>query len=108
MKKQDKGFTLIELLIVIVILGILATVVVFAVSGIRDQGDQSACETEGRALQTALEAFYADSADGSYPTQLSDLDEYFNTDFQYFTTADMLALTTDTPPALSTTCAGLI
>ena len=42
MKKQDEGFTLIELLIVIVILGILATVVVFAVSGIRDSGDQSA------------------------------------------------------------------
>ena len=29
--KQDKGFTLVELLIVIVILGILATVTVFAV-----------------------------------------------------------------------------
>ncbi len=32
--KQDKGFTLVELLIVIVILGILATVTVFAVRGI--------------------------------------------------------------------------
>ena len=36
--KQDKGFTLVELLIVIVILGILATVTVFAVRGITDQG----------------------------------------------------------------------
>ena len=35
--KQDKGFTLVELLIVIVILGILATVTVFAVRGITDQ-----------------------------------------------------------------------
>ncbi|MEI7619701.1 MAG: type II secretion system protein, partial [Actinomycetota bacterium] len=31
--KKDKGFTLVELLIVIVILGILATVTVFAVRG---------------------------------------------------------------------------
>ncbi len=41
--KQDKGFTLVELLIVIVILGILATVTVFAVRGITDQGQDSAC-----------------------------------------------------------------
>ena len=33
-EKKDKGFTLVELLIVIVILGILATVTVFAVRGI--------------------------------------------------------------------------
>jgi prepilin-type N-terminal cleavage/methylation domain-containing protein len=38
--KQDKGFTLVELLIVIVILGILATVTVFAVRGITDQGQE--------------------------------------------------------------------
>ena len=57
--KQDKGFTLVELLIVIVILGILATVTVFAVRGITDQGQKSACETDRRTVETALEAFYA-------------------------------------------------
>ncbi len=41
--KQDKGFTLVELLIVIVILGILATVTVFAVRGITDKGQENAC-----------------------------------------------------------------
>ena len=35
--KQNKGFTLVELLIVIVILGILATVTVFAVTGITNK-----------------------------------------------------------------------
>jgi prepilin-type N-terminal cleavage/methylation domain-containing protein len=65
MKKQDEGFTLIELLIVIVILGILATVVVFAVQGIRDQGDESACDTEARSMATALESYYAQT--GTYP-----------------------------------------
>ncbi len=57
--KQDKGFTLVELLIVIVILGILATVTVFAVRGITDQGQTSACDADKKTLETAVEAFYA-------------------------------------------------
>ena len=57
--KQDKGFTLVELLIVIVILGILATVTVFAVRGITDQGQTSACNADQKTLQTAVEAYYA-------------------------------------------------
>jgi len=57
--KQDKGFTLVELLIVIVILGILATVTVFAVRGITDRGQQNACDVDERTLSTAIEAFYA-------------------------------------------------
>ena len=58
-KNQDKGFTLVELLIVIVILGILATVTVFAVRGITDTGRQNACDTEYKTVQTAAEAYYA-------------------------------------------------
>ena len=57
--KQDQGFTLVELLIVIVILGILATVTVFAVRGITDQGQDSACATDEKTIQTAVEAWYA-------------------------------------------------
>ena len=58
-KNQDKGFTLVELLIVIVILGILATVTVFAVRGITTQGQENACDVEARTLSTAIEAYYA-------------------------------------------------
>ncbi|WP_421117905.1 type II secretion system protein [Aquihabitans daechungensis] len=54
-----KGFTLIELLVVIVILGILAAVVVFAVSGITDRGQTSACKTDVRTLRTAAESYIA-------------------------------------------------
>lgn len=59
MKKQDEGFTLIELLIVIVILGILATVVVFSVRGITDDGQDNACATDARTLEVAIEAYFA-------------------------------------------------
>jgi len=57
--KQDKGFTLVELLIVIVILGILATVTVFAVRGITTRGQENACGVEKRTIETGAEAYFA-------------------------------------------------
>ena len=71
MKKNDEGFTLIELLIVIVILGILATVVVFAVGGITNRGKSSACDADRSTLEVAIEAYNAQY--GSYPTDQSQL-----------------------------------
>ncbi len=68
--KQDKGFTLVELLIVIVILGILATVTVFAVRGITERSQENACDVELRALETAVEAYYVDN-DQVFPTTLA-------------------------------------
>jgi len=62
--EQDKGFTLVELLIVIVILGILATVTVFAVTGITNKGKTSACQADAKTVQTAEEAYSANT--GSY------------------------------------------
>jgi prepilin-type N-terminal cleavage/methylation domain-containing protein len=61
-KRQEEGFTLIELLIVIVILGILAAVVVFAVGGISDRGTKSACKSDLKAVEVAVEAYYAKQA----------------------------------------------
>jgi prepilin-type N-terminal cleavage/methylation domain-containing protein len=69
--KQDKGFTLVELLIVIVILGILATVTVFAVRGITDKGQKNACDVEKRTLDTAIESYYA--INQKDPTAIGDL-----------------------------------
>jgi prepilin-type N-terminal cleavage/methylation domain-containing protein len=62
---DDAGFTLIELLIVIVLLGVLSTVVVFAVGGITDRGTTAACRADGRALETAMFAYFAESGETS-------------------------------------------
>jgi prepilin-type N-terminal cleavage/methylation domain-containing protein len=106
MKKQDEGFTLIELLIVIIILGILATVVVFAVAGIRDSGDKSACEAELRSVETALEAYYAEN--GVYTGTATVLDaEYFRSDRAYWaygiTAGGYGYASAETAPAAGTT-----
>jgi general secretion pathway protein G len=60
--RRDKGFSLVELLIVIVILGILATVVVFSVTGLTNKGKTSSCKSDLHTLQTAEEAYNAKNA----------------------------------------------
>ena len=53
------GFTLIELLIVIVVLGILAAVVIFALGGITGKSAQASCAADGATVSTAMAAFTA-------------------------------------------------
>jgi general secretion pathway protein G len=57
-KAEESGFTLVELLLVITILGVLAGVVVFSVSGVQDDSQKSACKTEASTVRAAEEAYY--------------------------------------------------
>ena len=65
LRTDEGGFTLIELLMVIVILGVLATIVVFSISGITNNSKVAACKADLKTVETAVEAYYAEK--GVYP-----------------------------------------
>lgn len=70
-ESSERGFTLIELLIVIVVLGILAAIVIFSLTGVTGQSNAAACNADGKSIEIAADAYQA--ANGSYPTQSSDV-----------------------------------
>ena len=72
-RKNEGGFTLIELLIVIVILGILTGIVVFAVGAFNDRGQAAACKTDLKSVEIAVEAYKAKSPSGLYPANYAAL-----------------------------------
>lgn len=77
---EDRGFTLIEILIVIVILGVLATVVVFAARGIADRGESASCQTDRRIIEEATDFFMVEnSVDAIPPTGAVDADQFERT-----------------------------
>jgi prepilin-type N-terminal cleavage/methylation domain-containing protein len=59
--ESESGFTLIELLIVIVVLGILAAIVVFALSGVTGQSVTAACQSDGKTVGIAVGALEAEN-----------------------------------------------
>lgn len=65
-KTKQSGFTLLELMVVIVILGLLASVVVPNLLGNKEKADQQKAVTDVVALENALDMYKLDN--GVYPT----------------------------------------
>ena len=55
----DDGFTLIEMLVVVMILGVLGTVVVMSLGGLSTEAADTGCHADRHQLETAFEAFVA-------------------------------------------------
>lgn len=64
--KLEEGFTLIEIMVVILILGLLATIVVQSLRGATAKAKRTKAEADIAELKTALDRYYLDN--GNYPT----------------------------------------
>ena len=65
-RKRRSGFTLVEILVVVVILGLLATLVIPRVIGRGEEAKRTATLVQIRALEQALDLYKLDN--GFYPT----------------------------------------
>jgi general secretion pathway protein G len=72
LKRKQAGFTIVELLIVIIVIGILATLVITTFTGIQQKARNTKRQTDINAIQGQVEAYYA--SNGKYPT-LADLND---------------------------------
>jgi type II secretion system protein G len=66
MRAKQAGFTLIELLIVVVIIGILATIAIPKFAATKDKSKLASVRSDLRNVMTAQEAYWADF--GTYAT----------------------------------------
>jgi prepilin-type N-terminal cleavage/methylation domain-containing protein len=83
---RTAGFTLIELLIVVVIIGILATVAIPKFAATKDKARLASIRTDLRNIMTAQEAYWADW--GSFAT-LAQLQSSTNYTFSQANTASI-------------------
>ncbi|AMG30724.1 type II secretion system protein GspG [Grimontia hollisae] len=72
MQRRQQGFTLLEIMVVIVILGVLASLVVPNLLGNKDKADQQKAVTDISALEGALDMYRLDNS--VYPTTDQGLD----------------------------------
>jgi len=72
MDKHSRGFTLIELLIVVVIIGILASIAIPKFSSVRDKAFMAAAKADLRNLANLQDVWYNDNY--TYTTSTTDLD----------------------------------
>jgi len=65
---RNKGFTLIELLVVISIIGILATLLMANVAGVRERARDAQRKSDVNQIQKALEMYKNNQTIPTYPT----------------------------------------
>jgi type II secretion system protein G len=66
MKQSKSGFTIVELLIVVVVIGILASIVIVSYSQVQSRARDSKRKDDVSNMIKALELYYSDN--GHYPT----------------------------------------
>ena len=68
--RKNKGFTIVELLVVIVVIGILASITIVSYSGITARANTAANQSNAASIQSVLSVLYADTS--AYPAWTTD------------------------------------
>ncbi len=66
-----RGFSLVELMVVVAIIGMLASIVAYSVSGARPQAERSKAMADLKSMRNAILFYKSDT--GEYPEELEDL-----------------------------------
>lgn len=66
--RNNHGFTLIEMTMVLVVIGILLSISIPGLAGIREQAEATAVQLELSGIKTLLEVYYLEN-DYKYPAQ---------------------------------------
>ena len=74
--RRPAGFTLIELLIVVVIIGILASIAIPKFANTKQKAYEASMRTDLRNLASAMESYFNDNS-LKYPTTVTDLGTTF-------------------------------
>ncbi len=72
--KSDQGFTLVEMLLVLVVIGILTSVSIPGLAGVRNQADSTAIQMEMSGIKNLLEIEYMNN-DNLYPENQAAFDD---------------------------------
>ena len=77
---KNKGFTLIEIMIVIAIIGLIAVLILVAISSSRDKAADTKTISTMDDVKTAVEMYY--SSNGTFPSALDEAGmlQYFNSE----------------------------
>lgn len=77
------GFTIVELLIVIVVIGILATITLVSYNGIQTSAKNVAAQTLAESVEKKAEIYLA--ANGTYPQTIAEFETYAASSLQGLT-----------------------
>ena len=73
--KKAHGFTIVELLVVIVVIGILATITIVSYAGITQKANTTKAQTNAQSAQSVIEVMASEN-NGSYPITAASIDAY--------------------------------